>query len=68
MGGEAYAVSTGRFMESDASGQQHEKYVADKDARQYRRSLYVLKRTSPHPMMTLFDAPSREQLCAPLAY
>ncbi len=39
-------------------------YVTDKDARQYRRSLYVYwKRTSPHPMMTLFDAPSREVSC-----
>ncbi|MBC8326398.1 MAG: PSD1 domain-containing protein [Verrucomicrobia subdivision 3 bacterium] len=39
-------------------------YVSDKDARQYRRSLYVYwKRTSPHPMMTLFDAPSRESSC-----
>ncbi|MDH3584008.1 MAG: DUF1553 domain-containing protein, partial [Phycisphaerae bacterium] len=28
------------------------------------RSLYVYwKRTSPHPMMTLFDAPSRESSC-----
>jgi hypothetical protein len=39
-------------------------YVADKDDRLYRRSLYVYwKRTSPHPMMTLFDAPSREASC-----
>ncbi len=39
-------------------------YVPDKDARVYRRSLYVYwKRTSPHPMMTLFDAPSRESSC-----
>ena len=39
-------------------------YVADKDSRVYRRSLYVYwKRTSPHPMMTLFDAPSRETSC-----
>ena len=39
-------------------------YVADKGAKLYRRSLYVYwKRTSPHPMMTLFDAPSREASC-----
>lgn len=30
----------------------------------FRRSLYLYwKRTSPHPMMTLFDAPSRESSC-----
>ncbi|MDB4537146.1 PSD1 and planctomycete cytochrome C domain-containing protein [Akkermansiaceae bacterium] len=40
------------------------KYVADKDERVFRRSLYVYwKRTSPHPMMTLFDVPSREASC-----
>jgi hypothetical protein len=40
------------------------RYVADKGPRLYRRSLYVYwKRTSPHPMMTLFDAPSRESSC-----
>ncbi len=39
-------------------------YVADTGPRLYRRSLYVYwKRTSPHPMMTLFDAPSRESSC-----
>ena len=39
-------------------------YVPDKDSKQYRRSLYMYwKRTSPHPMMTLFDAPSRETSC-----
>ncbi|PHS10302.1 MAG: hypothetical protein COA78_11435 [Blastopirellula sp.] len=39
-------------------------YVQDKDEKQYRRSVYVYwKRTSPHPMMTLFDAPSRETSC-----
>jgi hypothetical protein len=40
------------------------KYERDKGPRLYRRSLYVYwKRTSPHPMMTLFDAPSREASC-----
>ncbi len=40
------------------------KYVQDQGPRLYRRSLYVYwKRTSPHPMMTLFDAPSRESSC-----
>ena len=39
-------------------------YVKDKGERLYRRSLYVYwKRTSPHPMMTLFDAPNRESSC-----
>ena len=39
-------------------------YVPDSGPRLYRRSLYVYwKRTSPHPMMTLFDAPSRESSC-----
>ncbi len=39
-------------------------YVRDKGRRIYRKSLYVYwKRTSPHPMMTLFDAPSRESSC-----
>ncbi len=39
-------------------------YVSDDGPEQYRRSLYVYwKRTSPHPMMTLFDAPSRESSC-----
>lgn len=40
------------------------KYEQDSGAKLYRRSLYVYwKRTSPHPMMTLFDAPSRESSC-----
>ena len=39
-------------------------YVQDKGQKLYRRSLYVYwKRTSPHPMMALFDAPSRESSC-----
>lgn len=40
------------------------KYDRDTGRRLYRRSLYVYwKRTSPHPMMTLFDAPDRESSC-----
>ena len=40
------------------------KYVRDKNERIYQRSIYVYwKRTSPHPMMTLFDAPDRESSC-----
>lgn len=40
------------------------KYERDEGPRLYRRSLYVYwKRTSPHPMMTLFDAPDRESSC-----
>jgi len=40
------------------------KYERDEGQRLYRRSLYVYwKRTSPHPMMTLFDAPDRESSC-----
>lgn len=39
-------------------------YKPDAGKKVYRRSLYVYwKRTSPHPMMTLFDAPSRETSC-----
>lgn len=39
-------------------------YERDNGQRLYRRSLYVYwKRTSPHPMMTLFDAPDRETSC-----
>ncbi|MEX2216732.1 MAG: PSD1 and planctomycete cytochrome C domain-containing protein [Phycisphaeraceae bacterium] len=39
-------------------------YIQDHGAKLYRRSLYVYwKRTSPHPMLTLFDAPSREASC-----
>ncbi len=39
-------------------------YRQDKGKLLYRRSLYVYwKRTSPHPMMTLFDAPDRESSC-----
>lgn len=45
-------------------GSNTKNYKVDTDKRVYRRSLYVYwKRTSPHPMMTLFDAPSRESSC-----
>ncbi|MEM7232257.1 MAG: DUF1549 and DUF1553 domain-containing protein, partial [Planctomycetota bacterium] len=45
-------------------GSNTKQYVRDKGKRLYHRSLYVYwKRTSPHPMMTLFDAPSRESSC-----
>jgi hypothetical protein len=39
-------------------------YVPDRGSIQYGRSVYLYwKRTSPHPMMTLFDAPDRESSC-----
>ena len=39
-------------------------YARDNGQKLYRRSLYVYwKRTCPHPMLTLFDAPSRESSC-----
>ncbi|MDD7983874.1 PSD1 and planctomycete cytochrome C domain-containing protein [Lentisphaera marina] len=39
-------------------------YERDKGKKLYRKSLYVYwKRTSPHPMMSLFDAPDREVSC-----
>jgi len=45
-------------------GSNTKQYVRDKGELLYRRSLYVYwKRTSPHPMMTLFDAPNRESSC-----
>jgi len=45
-------------------GSNTKKYVRDKGDLLYRRSLYVYwKRTSPHPMMMLFDAPDRETSC-----
>lgn len=45
-------------------GSNTKQYKQDTGNKLYRRSLYVYwKRTSPHPMMTLFDAPSRETSC-----
>jgi hypothetical protein len=40
-------------------------YVVDHGANQYRRGLYVWRqRTFPHPSLTAFDAPSREECAA----
>ncbi len=45
-------------------GSNTKQYNQDQGPLLYRRSLYVYwKRTSPHPMMTLFDAPDRETSC-----
>jgi hypothetical protein len=45
-------------------GSNTKKYVPDQGKKIFRRSIYVYwKRTSPHPMMSLFDAPSRETSC-----
>lgn len=41
------------------------KYVQDKGEKLFRRSMYTYwKRSSPHPTMTTFDAPSREKCTA----
>ncbi|MFP6894636.1 MAG: PSD1 and planctomycete cytochrome C domain-containing protein [Opitutales bacterium] len=66
MGGEGVKPyqPPGLWKELMHPGSNTKNYVADKGDRLYRRSLYVYwKRTSPHPMMTLFDAPSREASC-----
>ena len=66
MGGEGVKPyqPPGMWKELMHPGSNTKNYMADKGNRLYRRSLYVYwKRTSPHPMMTLFDAPSRETSC-----
>lgn len=66
MGGEGVKPyqPDGMWMALAHPGSNTKKYERDEGARLYRRSLYVYwKRTSPHPMMTLFDAPNRETSC-----
>src|SRR5207237_2564082 len=49
------------LAEQLAGGAGEGPYVQEKGAGLYRRSLYVYrKRTVPHPILTTFDAPSRE--------
>jgi hypothetical protein len=66
MGGEGVKPyqPPGMWLALAHPGSNTKNYVADKGTPLYRRSLYVYwKRTSPHPMMTLFDAPDRESSC-----
>jgi hypothetical protein len=66
MGGEGVKPyqPPGLWRELAHPGSNTKKYVLDKGDKIYRRSLYVYwKRTSPHPMMLLFDAPNRESSC-----
>ena len=49
------------LWEDLAGGAGEAPYVQDKGPNLYRRSLYIYrKRTVPHPVMSTFDAPSRE--------
>jgi hypothetical protein len=66
MGGEGVKPyqPSGMWLAMAHPGSNTKNYVRDQGQRLYRRSLYVYwKRTSPHPMMTLFDAPDRESSC-----
>lgn len=66
MGGEGVKPyqPSGMWMAMAHPASNTKKYERDKGELLYRRSLYVYwKRTSPHPMMTLFDAPDRESSC-----
>lgn len=50
----------GLWQEKTSSTHILRKYEADTGQAQYRRSLYTfVRRTSPHPAMTAFDAPNR---------
>ncbi|MGI9469655.1 MAG: PSD1 and planctomycete cytochrome C domain-containing protein [Rubripirellula sp.] len=66
MGGEGVKPyqPAGMWLALAHPGSNTKNYVRDQGRPLYRRSLYVYwKRTSPHPMMTLFDAPDRESSC-----
>ena len=66
MGGEGFkpAQPAGMWEALAHPASNTKTYQEDKGPQVFRRSLYVYwKRTSPHPMMTLFDAPSRESSC-----
>ena len=66
MGGEGVKPyqPSGMWMAMAHPASNTKKYQRDEGQRLYRRSLYVYwKRTSPHPMMTIFDAPDRESSC-----
>ena len=66
MGGEGVKPyqPAGMWLAMAHPGSNTKLYERDSGQRLYRRSLYVYwKRTSPHPMMTLFDAPDRETSC-----
>ena len=66
MGGEGVKPyqPVGMWLAMAHPGSNTKLYERDKGRLLYRRSLYVYwKRTSPHPMMTLFDAPDRESSC-----
>ena len=66
MGGEGVKPyqPPGMWLALAHPGSNTKNYVRDRGRPLYRRSLYVYwKRTSPHPMMTLFDAPDRESSC-----
>lgn len=66
MGGEGVKPyqPAGMWLALAHPGSNTKQYVRDEGPKVFRRSLYVYwKRTSPHPMMTLFDAPDRESSC-----
>ncbi|HJN88997.1 MAG TPA: PSD1 and planctomycete cytochrome C domain-containing protein [Verrucomicrobiota bacterium] len=66
MGGEGVKPyqPAGLWKELSHPASNTKQYKQNKGRMVFRRSLYVYwKRTSPHPMMTLFDAPSRESSC-----